>query len=78
MPSIFACPSRFSTPDEPDQLRGDYRARYDVPRRRVDASSTNVTDGMSDTLMIVEVANVEYPLDGPDRPGRRHDEHEGE
>ena len=76
--SIFACPSRFSREsDQPDQLRGDDRPRYDVPG----PSSTkfaDITDGTSNTLMIVEVANVNIPGRRPDRPRHAHDEHPGQ
>jgi prepilin-type processing-associated H-X9-DG protein len=64
MPTIFACPSRFSSPTN--------LTSYVVitgPGTMFPGSGSvkmaDVTDGLADTLMLVEVANVDIPWTAP-------------
>ncbi len=65
MPSNFACPSRFS--ENPTNLTS-YVTITGPGTMFPDAGSVkfaDVTDGLSDTLMIVEVANLDVPWTAP-------------
>ena len=73
MPHVFACPSR--SPDPKGMT--SYVAITGPGTMFPGATSVkfaDVTDGLPDTLMVVETANVDIPWTAPDRPRHPHDE----
>jgi prepilin-type processing-associated H-X9-DG protein len=64
MPQVFACPSRFSNPTNLTSYVAITGPGTLFPRTG-SVKFADVTDGLPDTLMVVEVANVNIPWTAP-------------